>query len=799
MRSGTSLPGVFALLGLGLLLGGASESHAQAKPVPGYERSSGFRLRARASRRWVGNRVQCFVVAQGQLCTPEGSTVGGGYWPAGTSNQYIFNTGLQLAGIIDSASASNSWAGDIEGAFFFSARGGGNGQAITDIFDASDPADFAAWPAEAYVPSGTDRAASLYDPLLQGKKTASDDDIWFLSWEGDPNLVSGRIHPLGLLVETRGLAFTGTGKEDILFFVFTFYNISASNPAVYNNAPTRLQARLRQEGARFQQVNESAGAVLPDDGYTIKDMYVAMGADMDVTFTEAGNNYNGVNVPQGMGFTYHATFTADPFWSFDDPSIYSPPFFNGAGFVGVKYLKTPETNGQRAGLTMFTSFTSGGEFSPPRDTQALYRLLTGNLDPDLGDDTCNVGDVTITRICYQNQGSPSDSRFAQATGPLTLAPGEYGSVAVAYVLAAPVATGLCVGPSLCGQVPPQRPTNDLTRFTNPALLPLGANTVDSIAGYRGWQDTTFTRATSTGDTMIFANGVVDEEELVVIPGSLLGKARTAQAMFDSRFLAPTAPAAPDFFLIPGDNQVTVVWRPSPTEAVGDPYFSTAQSPAGFDPNYRQFDVAGYRVYRGTRGDAGSLQMLVQFDASGDTWVDRTGQINQVDAKGYATCAPVLGVFKRCIDAGTVNGVPTIVPITVGLDQPVIQWRTVIPSGAGIDTVVTIDTLVSPPDTTITYVPMNEQAFATKADTALAGGGSGRPHLSGTGVPFVFVDRPGTCEACGVSNHRSYYYLVSAFDLNSIRSGPSSLESRLTGAKSVVPAPPPVNVSTSGAV
>ena len=283
----------------------------------------------------------------------------------------------------------------------------------------------------------------------------------------------------------------------------------------------------------------------------------------------------------------------------------------------------------------------------------------------------------------------------------------------------------------------------------------------------------------------------------MIPGSLLGKARTAQTVFDSRFLAPTAPAAPDFFLIPGDNHVTVVWRPSLTETVGDPYFSTAQSPTSFDPDFRQFDVAGYRLYRGTRGDAASLRLLAQFDTPGDTWTDLTGQINQMDPQGYANCAPILGIFTNCTSAGAVNGVPTIVPITVGLDQPVIQWQAVIPSGAGIDTVVTIDTLVSPPDTTITYVPVNSRAYATRADTAIAGGGSGRPHLSGTGVPFLFVDRPGNCEECGVSNHRRYYYLVSAFDLNSIRSGPSSLESDLNGAKSIIPVPPPVNVATSG--
>ncbi len=87
------------------------------------------------------------------------------------------------------------------------------------------------------MPSGTDLSANLYAAPLQGQKTASDNDIWFLSWEGDPNLSGGRGHPLGLLVETRGLAYTTPGKNDMLFFIYTFYNVSASDPAVYNNAP----------------------------------------------------------------------------------------------------------------------------------------------------------------------------------------------------------------------------------------------------------------------------------------------------------------------------------------------------------------------------------------------------------------------------------------------------------------------------------------------------------------------------------------------------------------------------------
>ncbi len=35
-------------------------------------------------------------------------------------------------------------------------------------------------------------------------------------------------------------------------------------------------------------------------------------------------------------------------WTFD-PTIFSPPFFAGSGFVGVKYLKSPVVNGRGSG------------------------------------------------------------------------------------------------------------------------------------------------------------------------------------------------------------------------------------------------------------------------------------------------------------------------------------------------------------------------------------------------------------------------------------------------------------------
>ncbi len=782
-----------------------------ASPVQEGSRG-GFGLFTRSAFRWVGNRVLCDVSSDGQICGGFGSFIGGAFWPAGTSNQYIFNTGLQFAGRVDPASANNPWSNDIEGAFFFNIRGGGNGQPLTYIFNSADPADLDRWPDAARVPSPPDLAADLYDPTLHGQKTASDNDIWFLTWDGDPNMSGGRGHPLGILVETRGLALKSVGKNDFLFFIHTFYNISASDPAAYVGAPLRIRPYLQNAGLRFHDLNAARGDTLPAVGYTIEDMYLAIGTDLDVTFEEAGSNYSSVNVPMAMGYSYHHSFTAPASWTFD-PTIYRPPFFAGSGFVGIKYLRTPEVNGVEAGLTLFASLTGSGQFTGPRHTQALYRYLTGNLDPLQGDDACNVaGSVALTRICFVALGSPSDTRFYQSTGPMTLAPGEYSTIAVAYVFAAPVAIGACTGPDACGQVRPDLPTGSLLKFFSPDSLLGGVNRVDSIAGYRGYLGD---RGPNDGP----ADGRFNTYDLDVVPGSLLGKAALAQAIFDRKFSQPTPPKAPNFFLIPGDSRVTVVWQPSATEVEGDPYTSSS------DPNYRAFDVAGYRIYRGSRADPASLTLLAQFDIAGDVFVDHTGQVNTVDPTGYSFCVPDLRVYITCDSLGvSPGGVNLTVPRTISLDGPMVQYISVTEGVGGLDTVthtdvdslprgssapyfmVSIDSLLPAPGTPTVpdtiwgqEVLVNVKAFASQSDTALTGNNSGLPGLFGTGIPYSFVDSAGNCLACGVANHRSYFYLVTAFDLNSVRSGPSSLESTRAGARPAVPAALPSNTSSDGSI
>ena len=167
------------------------------------------------------------------------------------------------------------------------------------------------------------------------------------------------------------------------------------------------------------------------------------------------------------------------------------------------------------------------------------------------------------------------------------------------------------------------PGNPVRLTDRVPLLSTGANQVDSLTGFNGFTD-------------IDGSGTVEQSEFRTIPGSLLNKALTAQVIFDNGFLLPFAPTTPNFYLIPGNNQVSIVWQPTASEVQGDPYYVVASDPGTplepnvlYDPNYRQYDVEGYRIYRGRVDNSGQLTLVAQFDYAGTEMNDFTGQIQPV--------------------------------------------------------------------------------------------------------------------------------------------------------------------------
>ena len=726
-----------------------------AKPQPGAA-GRGFRLQARAIGAITINRVYCGLAATGEICvdSTNSSTIGGGYWPKGSPQQYVFNSGLQAAGAIQDT-LGWAWAGDTTGAFFFDPKGTTqHGQQVQPIWNAASAADVAAWPDAAKVPEG-DAVADLFDVNLQGRVSASQGDVWTVAWDGDPSLIAGRPHPLGIAVETRGMGWNyPTGNNDIVYFIYTFYNVSSACAADYAAIRPGMRELMQGLGTQFQALNNAAfGITIPACGYTIQNFYANFAADMDVS-SDAGNNYSSVNLPFGLGYVYEDSFRRTEGTYRLPPDAGGAPFTGGYGFVGVKYLKSPidPSTGLEAGLHVFSNTVNGSSFNDPQNVQQMYRYISGAINPSLGDGLCNY-DPVATKICFVKNDGHADMRFFQSSGPFDLPPGGFGSIVVGYVFASAVAVTGCPTPG-CGSVLPGNPLR-LTDASN--LAALGANLVDSLTGFRGYTD-------------LNGDNVVQQNEFKTVRGSLLNKALVAQTVFDSKFLLPSSPAAPEYFLVPGDNQVAVFWRPSATEATGDVFYAAASNPVSllYDPNYRQFDVEGYRVYRGRVDDPTALALLAQYDYAGTFMKDYLGAVNP-----SPTCAPELGLF-------TTPGCP----VTFSTPAPGSPYTTFTP-------VDIISPFIQVKLGARTLLASGE-AIVLTADTTVTGLESGeKPELADAGVPFVFVDK-------SAKNNLRYFYAVTAFDVNSIQSGPSSLESpRVT--KSATPVAPGSNFDNTGSL
>ena len=397
-----------ALLGLLFALAGSATDTTAQSTADKYQNRRNlaelprarFSLHAQPTVVLNANQFQCGLVNTGDTCTDifDSPTGGGGFWPTGSPNQYMFNSGIMIAGIIPE-DAGFEWAGATTGACFFEALGTQqHGTPITNIYSSLDAADLAAWPAEGSVPDFPFATAYLVDEdifstvLTRGgpggtpRASGSQQDTWVMYWDGDPGLSANRDHPLGVTIEQRTMAWNfPAGNEATIFIFYKITNVTNND--------------------EFQRLNEQRfGIPLPDGGWAFDSLYIAYGADPDVT-TDATENFATVILPFNMGLTYHALFTAAEF-SYP-PSLFYPPFFTQApGIVGVQYLKSPVNplTGNEVGLTMFSITENPGSCNglcDPTGDKQLWRYLSGNVSPGLGDPACTFTDPDPRAASHQ--------------------------------------------------------------------------------------------------------------------------------------------------------------------------------------------------------------------------------------------------------------------------------------------------------------------------------------------------------------------------------------------------------------
>ncbi|MFQ5529892.1 MAG: hypothetical protein ACE5FP_06020, partial [Gemmatimonadota bacterium] len=747
----------------GLLLAAGTTAigdvHPDAKRLADQRRES-FSLFAGPTAVLQGNQLQCGLTNDGNgTCTDvfNSPTGGGGFWPTGSPNQYIFNTGIQFAAI--HGPDAGPWASDTVGAFFFDASGRNpSGTAVTNIFDSLNPDDVENWPAEAFVDD-----PDIFQDVLVGRKTASQQDSWMQYWDGDPSKIRGRQHPMGVTVTSRSLAWNfPAGNESLIYFIFAVRNSTADS--------------------EFQRLNEAqffaGGDALPNAGFTLTETYGAFATDMDVT-ANAGQNYSTVILPFDLGLSYHGGFSAPTFEY--SPDIFFPPFFTTApGLIGIKYLRSPidPATGTEVGLTLFSvTLNAPTGFPDPSNDRQLWRYLSGKVDPSQGDFPCTVTPEVVNAdpalqqrsICFLTQ-TAADTRFYQASGPFDIAPDGVAKIVVAYIAAATVAT-------LPDGSPSGISANDPNANANPPGI---ASFHPGFPSARGCTDASATTCTEVDNVNAIkamergagwvaytgpppANALegpsqkLDQFQVTFVPGSLIGKALVAQTIFDNKFLLGFAPEQPTFFLVPGNNNVTVIWDTSSTEdplGEGDPFFAVASDPASalFNPNYKQFDVEGYRIWRGT--NPGNLELISQFDYGNTTFTDSTCETVPTDLTLPGATNPGFVVGDVC---------PVGFSITSGINSGLVfnNGSAGGPPGGGNVRLADGSALAVTPTVTI----VDDEAGA-------------KVPLTDGGVPFVFLDN-------AVTNNFTYFYSVSVFDVNSLASGPHTLRSARV-AQSTVP-------------
>ncbi|MCL7974703.1 MAG: hypothetical protein M8835_09130, partial [marine benthic group bacterium] len=707
------------------------------------------------------NQLQCVLYNNGPICTfyEAFGGGGGGWFPTGSPNSYIFNSGFQIAGITEEG--AGPWALDTAGAYFFSGYGNFQGTHLTQIYSSLEPDDLANWPAAAYIDD-----PDVFAPVLQGRKAASPHDTWVQYWDGDPARTRERSHPMGIRVTQRSMAWSyPSGNESVIYFVLEFENATAD--------------------PEFQRLNELAyfggENALPDEGWSYNDIYVAFAADHDVG--NAFENMATAILPFDMTIAYHGGFNPPPYFE-PTPSISIPPFFATApGIAGVKYLKSPADpeSGEEIGLSMVSVFTIGSNspFPDPIGIPQLWRYLAGKLDLSLGDRPCNVmaeiANLNATdverSVCYIPI-SAWDIRFYQASGPFSLAPGEKSTVVAAHLVAPTVETMPDGSPS--GVVESNNPdTNppgvpsfhpgfasargcDAEGLNCTDVLSAAENSVKAIERAAGW--VSYSGAPPSGERypaeVEHPTNRIDQFGVTVVPGSLLGRALVAQTVFENDFLLGFAPERPEFYLVPGNNQVTVLWGPSMTETEGDPFYEIAGDPesALYNPNYRQLDVEGYRIWRST--DRGDLRLVAQFDFDDTRYTDYTCEtVHPEEDVGVLSVIPETGDTIPVIGyaAGELCPATAENPLVRAIDGNLV-FNNGGPGGG--------------PGAGVTRNPAS-----VAIDTAILADrdiGEVQP-LGDTGVPYVYVDSE-------VYNNFTYFYSVTAFDLNSMASGPHTLRS-----------------------
>ncbi len=336
------------------------------------------------------------------------STTGGGYWRSRT-DQYVFASGLHVAGLFDSdGDGVLEDTVEIEAVYDEEWREGKASSGMDDpenrLYTSKSNADLAAWPDE------------FRDEYGEPKVYGQEDIVCIYTDIGAPVAVSAGSKRLGIETCQRVKLFSVSSQQDIIYVEWKFKNVT----------------NFIDEDINGDGVSDVVGP------YEIKNTLAVINTDFDIG--DADDDRAAVSPLHNLAIYWDSDFS-------------EANFTNPAGFLGIKFLDSPtqvgcppdgvDNNGDgqvdeegepnRIGLSGFTITTNrgGGREDPDTDKEA-YRIMTNAP----GEVTEPQWDPEADLIVSDFE---DDLRARLLTGPFDLpADGSIQKVEVGYLLAEPL-------------------------------------------------------------------------------------------------------------------------------------------------------------------------------------------------------------------------------------------------------------------------------------------------------------------------------------------------------------------------
>jgi hypothetical protein len=362
------------------------------------------------------NAVALAITNTGQIGNDIFTGNAAGIWPAWTSNNYVFGSGLWIGGLAD---VNGDGTQDTVVVYGYDTLTGGSehregrvGQPVSDplarVFSSTAPVDLAEWPPEFRNDEG--------DPIVYA---AQDFVTIYNDISGEPIFEAGRA---GIEVKQRSMAFLGGLNFNTILVFFEITNRSDS---------------------------------LPEGPFTLEETFVAFTSDMDIGIEFTDDIASILDTVEVYGRGPVELNTAIVWDSdFEEPD----PWEGKVGFVGVHFLQPPGNPSDGVD-------NDGDGMIDESPFDGVDNDSDGTID-DIPDEVDTVDESHFTMMASPSVGPPpldpesdreayhrmrclspedcaervedTDVRFVLSYGSFDLPPGESQIVGIAFVFADPV-------------------------------------------------------------------------------------------------------------------------------------------------------------------------------------------------------------------------------------------------------------------------------------------------------------------------------------------------------------------------